>query len=1145
LTIVSPTTLGQTTISGTPTASASGTAVSVTVKDANGATQTANYTLTISGPLSLVPATNTALPVGTVGTAYTTGTTIAASGGTPAYTYALTSGTLPNGLGLNTSTGAITGTPGPNTNGSYTIAVSVTDKGPTTVGPYTYTLQINPAITVTSSLGSATLPNGTTGVPYPTNSAPNSITFSATGGSGSYTWAISGLPGVGLSSTTGSTVTLTGSPNTPSTGTGDTVTITATDGTTTDVNYTLVTGSLQYTKVVIAAGVSITSPATGAAFPGATVGIAYPATGISSSISTTGGNGPYTWALASGSNPLPTGLNLTATGTNGATGLISGTPTGTPGASSFTVQVTDNSGSVATMPYTLTVYAAPTLTGPATLPIATVASAYTTAATTPIFTLTGGAPAVKWTQTGLPTGLSINSTSGIITGTPATGTNSTTPYTVKVTVTDANGATSSASPTLTVNAAIAVSPTTLPLGIPGAAYTKTTFTATGGGGSPYTFSATGLTGTGLTLSSAGVLSGTPLSTANSSNKVTLTVTDSIGTVATFPYTLTLAPPLSISGPASLPGGTVNVAYSSTTVTATGGTAPYTFTASGLPPGLTISSAGVISGTPTAVAGSPYTAVVTVKDANGTPATASFTIAISALPLQIITGLLPPGVINAPYPFTSIVAQGGVGGYTWSITGLPAGLTTDGNGNITGTPTTTTGSPFSVVVKVTDTSLTTVSRTYSLTISGVLTVVVPTTLPAATLNAAYTPVTSTAGGGLPPYTWTAVGLPAGMTINIATGVISGTPTSAAGSPYSVVVTVQDSTGAKASMTYTLAVASPLTISGPASLPSGTIGAAYPGTTVTATGGSGVYTWSATGLPSGLAISSSSGAISGTPAANTAGTDTVVVTVTDSNSTQVTKSYQLIINPGASSVPVISSVSASTEGQSLIAPNTWVSVYGSNFQPANFTDTWTNLIKASSTGALPTVLDGLSVMVGGQAAYVAYVSATQINVLTPNIGFGPLQVTVTNTAGTSNAVTITSQQDVPGFFEWPNNQPVATHQDYSDAVANGTFAGVTDVPAAPGETIILWGSGFGPTSPTNPFGVAIPTTPTYQTTGNVTVTINGAPATVYQSLAFLTAGNAGLFQLGVTVPASLPNGTYPLIVSINSVTSPTLTLTVQAH
>ena len=540
-------------------------------------------------------------------------------------------------------------------------------------------------------------------------------------------------------------------------------------------------------------------------------------------------------------------------------------------------------------------------------------------------------------------------------------------------------------------------------------------------------------------------------------------------------------------------------------------------------------------------------MVTVTDANTTKATQSYSIAVGALPLQIITGLLPTGVVNAPYPFTSIQAQGGVGTYKWTITGLPAGLTTDGNGNISGTPTTTTGSPFSVVVSITDATQTSVSRTYSLAISGTLTIAVPTTLPAASLNTAYAPVTVMAGGGLSPYTWAATGLPTGMSIAVATGIISGTPTTAAGAPYSVVVTVTDSTGKTASMTYSLAVNAPLTITGPASLPNGTVGAAYTSTTVTASGGSGVYTWSAASLPAGLSIGTSTGAITGTPTA--AGAVTVTVTVTDSNSATATKNYSLTVNPGTTSVPTLATVSASTQGQAMIGPNTWVSIYGSNFAIAGFTDDWTKSIKNSPTGALPTTLDGVSVMIGGQQAYVAYLSASQINVLTPNIGFGPLQVTVTNPAGTSNAVTIMSQQDVTGLFVWPtgcmaNCQPVATHSDYSYAVANGTFAGVTTVPAGPGETITVWGSGFGTTSPAIPYGTAVPATPSFTTTANVTATLNSAPITVYQNVAFLTSLNAGLYQVGITVPAGLANGSYPLIITINGVSTPQLMLTVAA-
>jgi uncharacterized protein (TIGR03437 family) len=747
----------------------------------------------------------------------------------------------------------------------------------------------------------------------------------------------------------------------------------------------------------------------------------------------------------------------------------------------------------------------------------------------------------------LPTGLTINAGTGLITGTPAAGTDTGSPYSVVVKVIDGNGATATApAASLIVHPIITITPGALSVAIPSVAYKVTTFTAGGGSGSGYTFTATGLP-TGLTLTSAGVLSGTTTAAANT-YPVVVTVTDGSGATHAFSLPLAVAPPLSISGPATLPGGTVNVAYVSTTVTATGGTTPYVWTATNLPPGLTINSAsGAVSGIPTAVAGSPYAVVVTVTDANKTTATMNYSIAIGALPLKIITGLLPTGVVNAPYPFTSINAQGGVGNYSWTITGLPAGLTTDGSGNISGTPTTTTGSPFTVVVTVTDATQTSISRTFSLAISGLLTVTAPTTLPAASLNTAYVPVTAIAGGGLPPYTWAATGLPTGMSIAIATGIISGTPTTAAGSPYSVTVTVTDSTGKTASQTYTLAVNAPLTITGPASLPNGTVGTAYTSTTVTAQGGSGVYTWSATGLPSGLSIAGATGAITGTPAASAVGTASVVVTVTDSSSATATKSYSLTVNPGVSTVPVIASVSASTEGQTLIAPNTWVSIYGSNFATAGFTDTWTHAISTSSTGALPTTLDGVSVMVGGQAAYVAYLSASQINVLTPNVGFGPLQVTVANAAGTSNAVTITSQQDVPGFFEWPsgctsNCQPVATHADYSDAVANGTFAGVTTVPAAPGETIVLWGSGFGTTTPAIPYGVAVPSTPVFDTTAAVSATLNGAPVTVYQGLAFLTAGNAGLFQMGLTVPAGLANGSYPLIVTINSIPSPALMLTV---
>ena len=93
------------------------------------------------------------------------------------------------------------------------------------------------------------------------------------------------------------------------------------------------------------------------------------------------------------------------------------------------------------------------------------------------------------------------------------------------------------------------------------------------------------------------------------------------------------------------------------------------------------------------------------------------------------------------------------------------------------------------------------------------------------------------------------------------------------------------------------------------------------------------------------------------------------------------------------------------------------------------------------------------VGGQPAYVYYISPGQINFVVPDVGSGSQQVVVKNSAGSSAAFTVTSGPFGPAFFPWPNNQVVATRQDFSLGAKSGTFAGATTVPAKPGETIIL--------------------------------------------------------------------------------------------
>lgn len=161
------------------------------------------------------------------------------------------------------------------------------------------------------------------------------------------------------------------------------------------------------------------------------------------------------------------------------------------------------------------------------------------------------------------------------------------------------------------------------------------------------------------------------------------------------------------------------------------------------------------------------------------------------------------------------------------------------------------------------------------------------------------------------------------------------------------------------------------------------------------------------------------------------------------------------------------------------------------------------------------------VGNSLAYIAYISPTQINVVAPEVAAGSAAVTVTNSGVPSSPVNAVVQTAQPAFFQW-GSYVVATTLDYSLAIKNGTFPGATS-PAKAGQVIILWGTGFGPTSPSAPMGVEVPTTTTYNTANMVTVTVGGQSAMVYG--AALAPGYAGLYQVAIQIPASLGNLSCP--------------------
>ena len=217
------------------------------------------------------------------------------------------------------------------------------------------------------------------------------------------------------------------------------------------------------------------------------------------------------------------------------------------------------------------------------------------------------------------------------------------------------------------------------------------------------------------------------------------------------------------------------------------------------------------------------------------------------------------------------------------------------------------------------------------------------------------------------------------------------------------------------------------------------------------------------------------------------------------------------------------------QAGIVPGSWLTIKGTNLSPVA-SDTWD---KAIVGGKLPTSLDGVSVNVGSKPAYVYFISPTQINVQAPDVGTGPVPVTVTTPSGTSVSTTATVATQAPAFFLWPGNQAVATRQDASLAVKNGTFAGATTVPAKPGDVLILWATGFGPTNPPVAAGIQVPSDKIYNTSP-VTVKIGTADAQVFG--AALSPGYAGLYQVAIQVPASMADGDYVIRATVSGSTSP---------
>jgi len=303
------------------------------------------------------------------------------------------------------------------------------------------------------------------------------------------------------------------------------------------------------------------------------------------------------------------------------------------------------------------------------------------------------------------------------------------------------------------------------------------------------------------------------------------------------------------------------------------------------------------------------AIVVTSPGSATSNAAAFTVACTGV-LTVANNAPTTATVGQAYSGT-VTVTGGKGTYTWAaVTGLPAGLTSSANGatlTISGTPTAAGTSTVALSVHDGSTPQSTGTSSLTLTVSDqalVLTSNAPTT---ATTGTAYSG-TVTATGGNGTYTWgTVTGLPAGLTSSASGGTltISGTPTTAATGTATITASDTESTPMTATVTITITVSAPAVKITTGSLPGGTVRTAY-SATVTATGGTGTATWTARGLPAGLAINSA-GTISGTPAAS--GSFSVTVTATAGTTASATFTLA-IVNP------VIASPSPSASATGII-------------------------------------------------------------------------------------------------------------------------------------------------------------------------------------------------------------------------------------
>ena len=567
----------------------------------------------VNPPVSIPPELpNGTMPNGAVGSSYTAQRMTV--GGTAPFTPSLQAGFYPPGLVATVGAAGVSLSGTPTQPGTFYYTLTTTDAWGSSISRQ-YGLTVNGATLVVTD--PTVLPNGGVGVPY-------AQPLTASGGQAPYVYSLfSGSLPPGL--TLASNGTVSGTPTgagtytfrvyvrdsrPPASGTG-----------TAQFNVTITINPPQIT-------ITTASPLTPAL-----VNAPY-----SAGFLATGGVGSYVYTLDSGS--LPPGLTLQNSG------VLSGTPTKL-GSYTFTIRAADSQQQFALKSFLLAVNPPAMTITTTSLPAGFTGTAYSAT-----LAATGGTPPYHWSATGLPAGLTLDPSSGALTGTPTAAGS----YAVNVFIVDNAdvSATRQFSLTVTVPVLAITTASPLPDAAAGVAYSQTL--AASGGVAPFTFAVVkGALPAGLSLAAGGSLSGTP--TAPGTFGFTVQVTDARTNTATKDFSVKVTPAALAITTATLPGGIVGATYSQT-VAASGGVQPYTWSGT-FPAGLTIDSTGAIKGAP--LTPGAATIAVIVTDSTGIAARKSFDVTFTApaLPSVVFGGvsdtsppLQQPSLqlsLSSPYP----------------------------------------------------------------------------------------------------------------------------------------------------------------------------------------------------------------------------------------------------------------------------------------------------------------------------------------------------------------------------------------------------------------------------------------------------------------------------------------------------------------